>query len=86
MKKLVYILMIAAVLVSCKKNTTDTPSPVQKQDVEFQVNTILPDAGRDYNIPLCDDNLSPDYAMIILDDYTGDGIVDTLYADVYYIG
>jgi hypothetical protein len=78
--------MIAAVLVSCKKNSTDTPSPVQKQDVEFQINTILPDAGRDYNIPLCDDNLSPDYAMIILDDYTGDGIVDTLSADVYYIG
>ena len=86
MKKLVYILMIAAVLVSCKKNSTDTPSPVQKQDVEFQINTILPDAGREYDIPICDDNLSPDYAMIILDDYTGDGIVDTLYADVYYIG
>jgi len=78
--------MIAAVLVSCKKNTTDTPTPVQKQDVEFQINTILPDAGRDYNIPLCDDNLSPDYAMIILDDYTGNGLADTLYADVYYIG
>ncbi|RLD70040.1 MAG: hypothetical protein DRI87_08890 [Bacteroidetes bacterium] len=87
MKKLLYILMIAAVLVSCKKNSTDTPSPVQKQEVEFNINTILPDAGRDYTIPLCDDQLSPDYAMIMLaEDIDGNGYPDTLYADVYYIG
>ena len=87
MKKLVYILMIAAVLVSCKKNSTDTPSPVQKQDVEFQINTIVPDASRDYDIPLCDDQLSADYAMILLaEDLDNNGFSDTLYAEVYYVG
>ena len=55
MKKLLYIFMIAAVLVSCKKNTTETPEPVnqQTQEVTFDINTILESPDRAYAVPNC---------------------------------
>ncbi len=89
MKKLIYIFAIAAIILTgCKKNTDNEQiSPVKQQEVEFAVNTILPSADRasGYNIPLCDENLDADYAIILLD--SGDpNDPDTLYADVYYIG
>ena len=55
MKKLLYIFMIAAVLVSCKKNTTETPAPAnqQTQEVTFDINTILESTDREYSVPNC---------------------------------
>jgi hypothetical protein len=89
MKKLIYIFAIAAIVfTSCKKNTNNEQvTPVKQQEVEFAVNTMLPSADRTagYNIPLCDEELDADYAIILLD--SGDpNDPDTLYADVYYIG
>ncbi len=55
MKKLIYIFVIAAVvLASCKKNTTNEPAPVQQQEVEFNIISILPSGERvaGYDIPL----------------------------------
>jgi hypothetical protein len=88
MKKLIYIFVIAAVvLASCKKNTTNEPAPVQQQEVEFNITSILPSGERveGYDIPYCDDELEADYAEIWLD--SGDPDNPTImYADVYYIG
>ncbi len=59
MKKLVYIFMIAAVLVSCKKNTTNEPTPVNQktQEVTFDISTILESPDRNYSVPNCNDSL-----------------------------
>ncbi len=55
MKNLLYILMIAAVLVSCKKNTTETPAPAQSGEIEFNITSIYNDLAvrEGWNVPIC---------------------------------
>jgi len=55
MKKLVFIFMIAAVLVSCKKNAPIEPinDNTVMQEVTFEVNTILEFTDRAYSVPNC---------------------------------
>ena len=62
--------MIAAVLVSCKKNTTETPAPVKSAEVEFDINTIFNFTDRSYDVPNCNDSLVPTYAKIWLQPVT----------------
>jgi len=88
MKKLIYIFMIAAVLVSCKKNTTNEPTPVnqQTQEVTFDVNTILESPDREYAVPNCIDSIDGEinkYAQIVIMNSSQE--VDTFYAEVYYV-
>jgi hypothetical protein len=80
--------MIAAVLVSCKKNTTETPAPVnqQTQEVTFDINTILESPDRAYAVPNCipeiDNEVNKYAQIIIMDEFQQ---VDTFYAEVYYV-
>ncbi|MEE4259998.1 MAG: hypothetical protein V2I62_09575 [Bacteroidales bacterium] len=89
MKKLVYIFMIAAVLVSCKKNTTDAPAPApeqQMQEVTFDINTILESPDRAYSVPNCIDSIDGEinkYAEIIIED--AGGILHTYFAEIYFV-
>ena len=80
--------MIAAVLVSCKKNTTNEPTPVnqQTQEVTFDINTILESPDRAYSVPNCNDSIDGEinkYAQIIIQD--AGGVIDTFYAEIYYV-
>jgi hypothetical protein len=81
--------MIAAVFASCKKNTTDTPAPVDQkmQEVEFDINSILGSNDRAlYSIPNCIDSIDGEinkYAQIIIENEAQ--VVDTFYAEVYYV-
>jgi len=80
--------MIAAVLVSCKKNTTNEPTPVnqQTQEVTFDVNTILESPDREYAVPNCIDSIDGEinkYAQIVIMNSSQE--VDTFYAEVYYV-
>jgi hypothetical protein len=81
--------MIAAVLVSCKKNTTDTPAPSpeqQMQEVTFDINTILESPDRAYDVPNCIpeiDNEVNKYAEIIIEDASGE--LQTHFAEIYYV-
>jgi len=80
MKKLIYLLMIAAVLVSCKKNTTNEVTPQDEmQEVQFNVTSILNSTDRELEIPICNTNLNADYAEFVIDG-------TTYFAGVYYIG
>ncbi|MEE4259811.1 MAG: lamin tail domain-containing protein [Bacteroidales bacterium] len=88
MKKLLYIFMIAAILVSCKKNSTETPAPVnqQTQEVTFDINTILESPDREYAVPNCIDSIDGEinkYAQIVIMNSLQE--VDTFYAEVYYV-
>ena len=89
MKKLVYIFMIAAVLVSCKKNTTETPAPApeqQMQEVTFDINTILESPDRAYSVPNCIDSIDGEinkYAEIIIED--AGGVLHTYFAEIYFV-
>ena len=88
MKKLIYIFMIAAVFVSCKKNTTNEPTPVNQktQEVTFDISTILEAPDRNYSVPNCNDSLDGEinkYAQIIIED--AGGVIDTFYAEIYYV-
>jgi hypothetical protein len=81
--------MIAAVLVSCKKNTTETPAPAQTGEIEFNINSIYNDlADRNWNVPICDPDLEPLFVQIWIQPQSEtDPHVYTQYtADVYYIG
>jgi hypothetical protein len=83
--------MIAAVLVSCKKNTTETPAPAQTGEIEFNINTILNDfADREWNVPICNDDLVPTEAEIWIQWQNqsghGEGDYEVYTVDVYYIG
>ena len=55
MKKVILLLLIAATIVSCKKNETTQPAADQYAEVSFNVTTLVPDAGRDwvydYDVP-----------------------------------
>jgi hypothetical protein len=89
MKNLLYILMIAAVLVSCKKNTTETPAPAQSGEIEFNITSIYNDmAVRDWNVPICVPDATPVYAeiWIQLQSETDPHAYTAYPVDVYYIG
>ncbi|MCB2207589.1 MAG: hypothetical protein KQH67_04775 [Bacteroidetes bacterium] len=81
MKNLIYILMIAAVvLTSCKKNTNEvTPQGDNMQEVEFNITSILNSTDRALEIPICNDDLNASYAEFVIDG-------TTYFTGVYYIG
>jgi hypothetical protein len=69
MKKVILLLLIAAVVFSCKKNEPTTPQDKKVFEVSFNVTTILPDAGREdwtpsNDVPLCDPEATPVFAKI----------------------
>jgi hypothetical protein len=81
--------MIAAVLVSCKKNTTETPVPAQSGEIEFNINSIYNDqADRNWTVPFCVPDATPVYAeiRIQLQSETDPHAGELLQVDVYYIG
>jgi hypothetical protein len=69
MKKVILLFLIAVVMFSCKKNETTKPDVKKEAEVSFNITTILPDAGRDwdYDIPQCLDAATPDYAKVKID-------------------
>ncbi len=76
MKKVILLLMIAAVVFSCKKTETTT-NPVQPEqnyaEVTFNVNKIIPEATRDdfpFGLPECSD-ADPITANIVIQDAAG---------------
>jgi hypothetical protein len=73
MKKVILLFLIAAVMFSCKKNETTKPDVKKEAEVSFNITTILPDAGRDweYDIPQCLDDATPVYAKIKIDEIEG---------------
>jgi|GEM_PF-1227415 len=88
MKKLVFIFMIAAVLVSCKKNAPIEPinDNTVMQEVTFEVNTILEFTDRAYSVPNCNDSIDGEinkYAEIVIADAAG--VETTYFAEIYYV-
>ncbi|MCB2207587.1 MAG: hypothetical protein KQH67_04765 [Bacteroidetes bacterium] len=81
MKKLIYIFMIAAVFTSCKKNTTNEPTPQndKMQEVEFNITSVLNSTDRALELPICNDELEASYAEIVIDG-------NTYFAGLYSIG
>ena len=75
MKKVILLLLIAATIVSCKKNETTQPAADQYAEVSFNVTTLVPDAGRewtyDYDVPECDPEAVPGYAFMKITDAAG---------------
>jgi hypothetical protein len=75
MKKVILLLLIAAVVFSCKKNEPTAPDVKKEAEVSFNVTTILPDAGRDFiftnDVPPCDPDAIPTYAKIKIDGIEG---------------
>ncbi|RLD70685.1 MAG: hypothetical protein DRJ02_10570 [Bacteroidetes bacterium] len=74
MKKVILLFLITAVMFSCKKN--ENPQPSEKYaEVTFNVTTLVPDAGRDwtydYDIPECDPDAIPVYALMMITDDAG---------------
>jgi len=69
MKKVILLLMIAAVMFSCKKTETTSVQPEQKSaEVSFNVNQIFPEVNREdypFGLPECSDE-DPVYAHIII--------------------
>ncbi len=47
MKKVILLLLIAAVVFSCKKNEPTAPDMKKEAEVSFNVTTIFPDAAKD---------------------------------------
>ncbi len=74
MKKVILLFLITAVMFSCKKNETTQPAD-QYAEVSFNVTTLVPDAGRDwvydYDVPECDPDAIPGYALMIITDAAG---------------
>ena len=73
MKKVILLLLIAAVMFSCKKTETTKPDVKKEAEVSFNVTTIFPDAGRDwtYDVPECNPDAIPAYAKIKIDGVEG---------------
>ena len=69
MKKVILLLMITAVMFSCKKNETTTVQPEQNYaEVSFNVNQIFPEVDREdypFGLPECSDT-DPVYAHIVI--------------------
>ena len=76
MKKVILLLMITAVMFSCKKTETTSVQPEQNYaEVSFNINKIIPEADRDdypFGLPECSDD-DPVEAYIVIKDGTGDG-------------
>jgi len=74
MKKVILLFLITAVMFSCKKNETTQPAD-QYAEVSFNVTTLVPDAGRDweytYDVPECDPDAIPGYALMKITDAAG---------------
>ena len=74
MKKVILLFLITAVMFSCKKNETTQPAD-QYAEVSFNVTTLVPDADRDwtyeYDVPECDPNAIPGWALMIITDADG---------------
>ncbi|HHL57945.1 MAG: hypothetical protein DRI88_06610 [Bacteroidetes bacterium] len=73
MKKVILLFLIAATVVSCKKTENSTPDVKKEADVSFNVTTIFPDAGREweYDVPPCDPDAVPSFAKIKIDGVEG---------------
>jgi hypothetical protein len=74
MKKVLLLILIAALMFSCKKNETPVADN-QYAEVSFNVTTLFPDADRewiyDYDVPQCDPQAIPGYALMAITDYEG---------------
>jgi len=74
MKKVILLFLITAVMFSCKKNETTQPAD-QYAEVSFNVTTLVPDADRDwvydYDVPECDPNAIPGWALMKITDADG---------------
>jgi len=75
MKKVILLLLIAATIVSCKKNETSQPDADQYAEVSFNVTTLVPDADRewtyDYDVPECVPDAIPGWALMKITDAEG---------------
>ncbi|MEE4258905.1 MAG: hypothetical protein V2I62_04035 [Bacteroidales bacterium] len=75
MKKVILLLLIAATIVSCKKNETTQPDADQYAEVSFNVTTLVPDGGRewvyDYDVPECVPDAIPGWALMKITDADG---------------
>ena len=73
MKKVILLLMIAAVMFSCKKTETTSVQPEQNYaEVSFNINQIFPEINREdypFGLPECSET-DPVYAHIIIMDVT----------------
>ena len=66
MKKVILLFLITAVMFSCKKNEPTQPAE-QFAEVTFNVTTLVPEADRwDYDVPECDPNAVPAYALMTI--------------------
>jgi hypothetical protein len=72
MKKVILLILIAAVVFSCKKNETPVAAD-QYAEVSFNVTTLVPDAGRDwtFDVPFCDPDAIPGRALMKITDAAG---------------
>jgi hypothetical protein len=65
MKKVILLLLIAAVVFSCKKNEPTAPDVKKEAEVSFNVTTIFENAERgDYDVPPCNNDVEPVFAKI----------------------
>jgi hypothetical protein len=75
MKKVILLVLIAAIAFSCKKNETTQPTADQYAEVSFNVTTLVPDANRDwvydYDVPQCDPDAIPGWALMKIEDSEG---------------
>ena len=74
MKKVILLFLITAIMFSCEKNETTQPAD-QYAEVSFNVTTLVPDAGREweytYDVPECDPNAIPGWALMKITDADG---------------
>jgi hypothetical protein len=75
MKKVILLILIAALMYSCKKNETTQPAADQYAEVSFNVTTLVPDADRewiyDFDVPQCDPDAIPGWALMKIEDSEG---------------
>jgi len=75
MKKVLLLILIVAVMVSCKKNETTQPAVDQYAEISFNVTTLVPDADRDWylntQVPECLPDAIPGYALLKITDAAG---------------